>query len=320
MAIEERQQTIEEKQSVEARTNKMSSDLAQSIIKTYDLPTSIASAVDEEQERKEKLESSETSQEDAESTNSDTPSAEDGAEAKAEEVESDLDPVTDSVQKRIDELTREKKQLEARLKKLETQSAPTEQKDADLDKLEKMSVDELRETKKKVLRAQRTAADDATLDQLFELEEKITRTIEDAPKRFQTNQLERFNEVVANTTDLSEKELEVVFGHAKNIFTRTPSFQKSVDGQAEAWQLAVDHYREMNKLTVGKSKVNELERKVNDLKKKTSLDSAVQKGNAKVSEEAKLYNKARGGDSYDKQAFFKKRLNTDSLIPEEFRR
>lgn len=313
MALEEKQQTMEEKQAVEAQTNKLSNDLAQSIIKTYDLPTSIASAVDEGETKKEEAESSEQEVEQAESVPQEQ-------QSETKESDSDLDPVADSVQKRIDELTREKKQLEARLKKLETQSTPSESKDPDLEKLEKMSVEELKETKKKVLRAQRTAADDATLDQLFELEEKITRTIEDAPKRFQSNQLERFNEAVASTTDLSEKELEVVFGHAKNIFARTPSFQKSVDGQAEAWQLAVDHYREMNKLTVGKSKVNELERKVNDLKKKTSLDSAVQKGNAKVSEEAKLYNKARNGNTYDKEAYFKKRLNTDSLIPEEFKR
>jgi DNA mismatch repair ATPase MutS len=152
-----------------------------------------------------------------------------------------------------------------------------------------MSIDELKETRKKILKAQRTA-DEATLDQLFELEDKVNKTIEDAPRRFQATQLERFNEAVANTSDLSDKELQVVFGHAKNIFQRTPSFQSSADGQAEAWQLAVEHYKEMNKLTVGKSKVNELERKVNDLKKKTSLDTAVQKGNSKQSDETRLFN------------------------------
>lgn len=315
MAIEEKVQTEEQKQAVETDLAKKGTDLAQSIIKTLDLPTSIADAVDGQHD-KEVVEDSgepvseETSKEgEGESNNIPSESSEDSKE----EVKQD------SVQKRIDELTREKKQLEARLKKLESKSAPEATSDPDLEKLQKMSVEELKETRKKILKAQRTA-DEATLDQLFDLEEKVNSVIETAPQRFQAQQVERFNEAVQSTSDLSQKEMEVVFGHAKNIFERTPSFRNSIDGQAEAWNLAVEHYKEMNKLTVGKSKVNELERKVNELKKKTSLDTAVQKGNSKISEDAKLYNKAKTGDQSDKQAFFKKRLNTDSLIPEEYRR
>lgn len=308
MAVVEKTQSTEEKQAVEAQQAKASGDIAQSIIKTLDLPTSIAESVDEKlaQDESEPVAESE----------------EQGAEAPQEETQTETEetteeePKSDSVQKRIDELTREKKLLEARLKKLENNTS--EPKDADLEKLEKMSIDELKETRKKILKAQRTA-DDATLDQLFELEEKVNKTIENAPKRFQSTQLERFNEAVANTSDLTPKELEVVFGHAKNIFSRTPSFQKSVDGQAEAWELAVEHYKEMNKITVGKSKVTELERKVNDLKKKTSLDTAVQKGNSKLSEESKMFNRAKHGNTADKEAFLKRRLNTDALIPEEYR-
>lgn len=318
MAIEEKVQSNEEKQAVASDLNKRGTDLAQSIIKTLDLPTSIAEAVDGEQTRRDL----EENPKDGESDSSGETSAETSDESEgttSEQTQESDEPKQDSVQKRIDELTREKKQLEARLKKLEARHEPQESKDPDLEKLQKMSVDELKETRKKVLKAQRTA-DEATLDQLFDLEEKVNKAIESAPVRFQSQQVERFNEVLASTTDLSDKELEVVFGHAKNIFSRTPSFQSSIDGQAEAWQLAVEHYREMNKLTVGKSKVNELERKVNELKKKTSLDSAVQKGNSKISDEAKMFNRARNGSESDKEAFIRKRLNTDALVPEEFRR
>jgi hypothetical protein len=56
------------------------------------------------------------------------------------------------------------------------------------------------------------------------------------------------------------------------------------------------------------------------LKKKTSLDTAVQKGNSKISDESKLFNKAKNGSTSDKEAFLRKRLNTDSFIPDEFRR
>ena len=315
MPVEEKVQPTEVKQAEEASLAKRGNDLAQSIIKTLDLPTSISDAVDNEVTRQEG-DGSEESSEESDSTSK----SQEESVSQEDTEESGKDPVLDPVQKRIDELTREKKQLEARLKKLETASTTkSEVTDPDLDKLQKMSVDELKEVRKKVLRAQRTA-DEAQLDQLFELEEKVTKTIEEAPKRFQSNQLERFQEAVSATSDLSEKEMQVVFGHAKNIFDRTPSFQKSLDGQAEAWNLAVEHYKEMNKLTVGKSKVNELERKVNDLKKKTSLDTAVQKGNSKISDEAKLFNRAKNGNAGDKESFIKKRLNTDALIPEEFRR
>lgn len=316
MAIEEKTQSTQDKQAVTLDLAKKSSELAASIIKTYDLPTSIADAVDKEHDKGAEADDTvveETTEESNEESGSE------GAEELPAESE-DSEPKPDSVQKRIDELTREKRQLEARLKKLESASTnPAEAKDADLEKLSKMSVKELEETRKKILRAYRTA-DEQTLDSLFELEEKVNKSIADAPVRFQSNQLERFNEAVSSTDGLDQKELEVVFGHAKNIFSRTPSFQKSVDGQAEAWNLAVEHYKEMNKLTVGKSKVNELERKVNDLKKKTSLDTAVQKGNSKISEESKLFNKAKNGSTSDKEAFLRKRLNTDSFIPEEFRR
>lgn len=315
MAIEEKVQTEEQKQAVETDLAKKGSDLAQSIIKTLDLPTSIADAVDGQHDKEVIEESGESSTEESSEN-----SSEQSNDIPSEQTEETKEEVKqDSVQKRIDELTREKKQLEARLKKLESKSTPEVSSDPDLEKLQKMSVEELKETRKKILKAQRTA-DEATLDQLFDLEEKVNKVIETAPQRFQAQQVERFTEAVQSTNDLSDKEMQVVFGHAKNIFERTPSFRNSIDGQAEAWNLAVEHYKEMNKLTVGKSKVNELERKVNDLKKKTSLDTAVQKGNSKISEEAKMYNKAKHGDMSDKQNFFKKRLNTDSLIPEEYRR
>jgi len=313
-----------EKQQLAQDQKGREESFAKDLIKTFDLPTSIADAVDDkladsnDEPVVEETDATETEEtEISESETTETKSEETETEEKEDE---DLVPKS-KVQKRIDELTRKSKQLEAELERLRSErEAKVEKQDDDISKLEKMSENELHSLKKKVALAIRREQDDTKAEQLLELEEKINRTIESAPQRFQRQQVERFQSAV-NASEFAhdEKAAKILFDSANQIYSQVPELQKSVDGQARAWQLAEKYYREMSKLSVGKSEVNELKQKVNSMKKKVSLDTAVQKGNASLGEEAKLYNKAKSGTFDDKQSFFKKRLNTDALIPDEFK-
>lgn len=312
MAIEVKQQTPEQKQQEQNQVEKTAQSVADEIVKGLDLSTfpNNQEVAEEEVTENETEEQPETQTEDETETDS------------TQEADDSEDPKSKRVQERIDELTREKKQLEARLKKLESQSSTKQNSDPDMEKLEAMSVEELRNIKKNVLRAQRTA-DPAKLDELFELEEKVAKAIDTAPQRFQSQQIERFNAVLENSVSSIpnfDKVKNEIYDYAKNIYGRSASMQKSVDGQAEAWLLAVDHFSALQKLSVDKSKTKDLERKVNDLKKKTSLSTAVQRGVSSSSDEAKLFNKAKAGSMDDKLAFFKKRVNMDSLIDKELLR
>ncbi len=215
--------------------------------------------------------------------------------------------------------------LEAEVQRLksESQEKTSKNSDPEKEKLEAMTPTELKTLKKQVRLAQiRAGEDDSKLGQLMELEDKIEEVMSTAPQKFAQNQIAKFNEAVASTvTELENFDSikDELFNYASTIYKAAPEFQSSINGQARAWKLAVDHYSALSKLTTGKSKVAELERKVNTLKKKTSLDTAVQKGNAKMSDESKLYNRAKGGTETDKMEFLKRRMNTDSFIPEEFR-
>jgi len=322
MPVTENKSTEEQKQAEQQELVKRETEIAKDIVKSLDLSAGL-----DDQMKKHLL--GEQLQEEVNEEVSEEAEAEEVSEETQEEPttteegeDSELEPkAKDSVQKRINELTREKKLLEQRLAKLESQSQSNSNTDPDLAKLEQMSESELKALKTKVALAIRRETDDTKAEQLLELEDKIKSVIETTPQRFQKQQVERFYEAVETTPDqLDDATKQTIFGYAKGIFERSASLQKSVNGQAEAWNLALEHYRELSKLSAGKSKAVELERKLNTVKKKISLDTAIQKGNSKVSDEAKLYKRAANGTFEDKADFIKKKMNTDSLIPDEFRR
>lgn len=315
MAIEEKQLTEEQKQTQAQDLRAKEDAITKDLIKSLDLPANLTEAIDEAEEKTEEESPTKDAEEIKDEVSEEV--SEESSEETSEDDELDLKSKS-KVQKRIDELNRQIKQRDAELNRLKSKTETDSPSDPDMAKLEKMEESQLKDLKKKVALATRREQDDAKAAELFELEEKIDRAIANAPKRFQGQQTERFYDAVA-ATDLDASVKETIFQTAKNIFSKSQSMQKSINGQAEAWQLAVDHYKELSKLSAGKSKTEDLERKLNTLKKKTSLDTAVQKGNSKVSEEAKLYNKAKSGNDSDKVNFFKNKLNTDSLIPDEYR-
>lgn len=235
--------------------------------------------------------------------------AEDKVKDKEEEEE-DLIPRS-KVQDRIDKLTAEKHKLEEELRRRD-QKTPTTQEE----KLERLSVSELKALKRQTKLAQRSEQDDERFQALLDLEEKIDQTIGSWPVRFQSKQVENLKAVLP---ELAKIDPEVTQGKGKlwsiaaGIYQRTGSFQSSEMGQVEAMMLAAEHLELLNSKDSGKEQVSTLSRKVNQLKAKTSLE-----GKTRVAQEqgvniAKLREKARTGDMLDKENFFR-----EALVPEEF--
>ena len=302
-------------------------DFASKLVESLDLPASLAKEVDQKLKEEQEPEKEEET-EDTDETESEEESTEDEnqSEDSKESEESDEDLIPKSkVQKRIDELTQEKKQLEARLRKAEgskEQTAP--KRDEDLDKLENMSQDALRNLKKQVRLAQiKNASNDDQVAKLMDLEDKIETTMQSAPHRFNERQLGKFREAVnESSSEIQDfdKVAKDIHRYASQIFQNAPELQGSVGGQATAWRLATEHFKALSQVNAGKSKNQELEREVNNLKKKVSLEPSSQKSGSKQSDDSsdKLFKKAKYGTTKDKENFIRKTLNTDSFIPEEY--
>jgi hypothetical protein len=151
----------------------------------------------------------------------------------------------------------------------------------------------------------------------MELEDKIDSVRMTAPQRLASNQIREFNDAVAITApeipnfDKAQKD---IFQLAKRIYDTAPELHVTTSGQARAWNLAVEHYKLMQESNVGKTKVAELGRQVNTLKKKVSLDGVSRKASQEPDSEAKVYKKAKNGTLGDKLEFFRKRLDTDAQV------
>ena len=330
--VQEQQPQQAEKVSQES----MEKDFAKKLVNTFDLNEGLMNAVDESIVKERKQESvpevdpeeedqPEETQEEEQKPETDEKSEEE-SEEPVEESEEDLIPKS-KVQKRIDELVKQNKKIEAELRSIkESNAAPKSSKDEDMEKMEAMNETELKTLRREIKMAQLNILDtnlDPTqrkseLAKLMELDEKAEKAITSAPHRFQSTQVAKFNEAV-ESTELEPKAKETVFGYAKTIFMSSPELQSSVTGQARAWDMAVQHYTEINKLTKGRVQADELKRQNTTLKKKISVDTSSQKSTQKPNDDARLFKKAQHGDFDDKVAFFRKKLNTDSMIPEEFR-
>lgn len=299
-------------------------EFAKKLVESFDLPSNLANEIDEkiEDEKRgpKKKEAEEEETEEVEESEEVEAEAEKSEESEEEEEE-DLIPKS-KVQARIDELTREKKELSNRLRKLE-QAAEEKRtpEDSDLQKLEAMDDAQLKALKRQVKAEQMTAVqaqDRSKLNELMDLEDKIDSVSSNAPKRFADSQIRKFNEAVNETISDSEisnfKEVSPqIFKKAQEIYAKSSSLKSSVSGQAEAWSLAVEHYKEVSKLSEGKSKNVETERKFNTLKKKVSVDSGVTKGTEQVETDRKTFQKAKHGTEDDKLNFFKKSVISQDM-------
>lgn len=228
------------------------------------------------------------------------------------ESETEEEEKEDPKQARINELTAEKRRLEAQLKRLE--ASPKTSEDPERQRLEKMSIEELRTLKKEVRMAWKVETDETKSRKLMELEDKIDETVSQGPQRFERQQLAQYQIALQSTVDelgdrFTEDLQKKCYARAKAIYEKYPSLQRDIDGQAIAWQQAVDFYKDTSKMSVSKEKSLELERENNKLKKKVTLDTAVSKGAQKGNEEDRLFKAAKGGDKKSELEFFKKTLN-----------
>lgn len=325
MAVRETQLTPEQKSQEKAVQEHDEREFASKLASSMDLPSTLADEVD--QHEKDAVSTPKEVEEDGEETEEPEVPAEEieeeankeSEESEESEEEEDLIPKS-KVQKRFDELTAQMKKLQAELEKSRSEK-PSAPKDSDEAQLEKMSESELKTLKRQVRLEQiKNSADEAKVAQLMDLEEKIENTIRTAPARFQTSQVENFNRAVEETAASLEgfdKVKNEIFKHAKAIYDSAPELHSSPRGQERAWRFAVDHYVALNKVSEGKSTKSELERQVNTLKKKISVDTSTKKGVQKPDSDAALKRKAIYGNDADKARFLRTRINTNSLVPDD---
>ena len=328
MALEQKevteQEAVEHNNQMEASKAKLNDIITSGdVFKSLDLPTAEPVA---EPEPKTVVEEaiSEASEEAHEEAEGEAPEP-----AKAEEDE-ELVPKS-KVQKRFDALTAEKRRLEQELEQV--RSSHAEPKDDLTRKLEAMSEAELKAAKREARIAQaKYRDDDDQLSKLVDLEERIEETMKNAPQRMAQEQ-EKYFKVSARNVELSAAEDGVdlvksspeIIKYAQEIYQNTPSFQASKTGQGEALKLAYRHYREISRLggnKVGKSEeVNRLKSQVNNLKKRTTLDTKVVKGNMDKVNSGDLRRKAMSGTLGDKYAFIQNDplFKVEDMIPSEYR-
>lgn len=265
----------------------------------------------EDAEEAEEAETEEKESEETEESEGEEKEEEAEGEESQEESEEEPDSENSATQRRIDELTRKNKILERELAAARGEKA--EAKDSDTEKLEKMSVDELKNLRRELRLNSRTEKDEAKVRRYIELEEKIDDVIQSAPQRFERNQLAQYQAAVRETSEELGKAFTQdiqtkIFSKAKAIFEKSPTLQRAVDGQATAWSLAVDWYNDTSKLSTKANRSAELERDVNKLKKKVTLDGALRAGANKENEQHRLYKKAKGGDKNAENKWIAKEL------------
>lgn len=294
-------------------------EFAEKLAQSMDLPSTLATGIEEHKKESEKpVVEEEVTEEELEKEETEQ-AEEPPQEEKPEESDEDLIPKS-KVQKRFDEMTRENRELKSRLQKLEEQaSAP--KKDSEEEQLEKMTETELATLKRQVRVEQiKAGTDESKLSKLLDLEEKIDKTIRTAPQRFQKTQIDRFNSAVRETASSMEDFESVktqIFNYAKTIYDSSPELQASPSGQERAWKFAVDHLAAVRTASEGKSDKTELQRQVNTLKKKISVDSSSKKTTPAPDSMERSFKKAVSGTETDKTNFLRKRLNTDSLVSDD---
>lgn len=335
--VVEKTMSTEEKQSEQQEVADKTTDLKESLLSSLDLPEDSPTEEESkpvklkkqseepiEEPEEEQTENTEESEEESQEEESEEEQAEESSEDEESVPKSKYEKALKEMQRRIDSLT-------AKVKTQESKTAE-EPKDSDIAKLEKMSDAELKDVWRKCRVAQAREQDDTKLAGLVELEEKISSVMKDSPQRFANKQIAHYSakadeimsdpEISALDKDTLDKASKQILSTAKNIYSTYPELQKQERGQAIALQLAFEHYKEMSKLDIGKSKVSELKQKVNQFKRKTALDSSAVKNKSASSQLETLRKKAfRGGDLNDKLNLVKNdpSFNLDSFIPDEFK-
>jgi hypothetical protein len=245
----------------------------------------------------------------------------DGQEGEQDDLDEEVVPKS-KIQPRIDRLTSQIKMLEQRLAEKEEASTPGDDTQRRLDA---MSENDLEDTLTQVrLAKEKSRDDDAKLLELVRLERQIEKTIVQAPQKFVQKQVKEFNNAAGRLQsegDITEANSAKVMEIAKDIYGRYPKLSKQVDGQAMALELAVAHYKELNKTTTVRTQSKNLKGQLNTLKKRTLLDTKTrQAGGDKVNLD-RLRNNAMTGTMKDKEKFAHNdpRFKIDAMIPDHLK-
>ena len=338
----EKKETAEQKDAHRDSTGQLEKKLTQGIIGRLDLREGVADAIDETDEKEvgqeetspeseeESSESSETSPEEGAEESGDTGSEKE-EEGEASETEGETGKKKpDNTQRRIDELVKSNKRLETEVRRLKEGAASREEEtDPDTKTLSRIAdrpdaLEKLKSLKTDVMLAFKKETDPVKEKEYLALSEKIDKTISSLPQRFAGKQLSEYQAAVRETIEThgdayGEKEIIAIHDIAKKIYNSSATLKGSVSGQAEAWRLAEERFSERRTLSTDRSKTDDVKRQNNQLKKKVSLDIAVKKSSTDKVDDKRAFHKAKSGTSADKTAFIKKKMNTDSLIPEEYR-
>lgn len=275
----------------------------------------------EEKPAKKQVEKEETAEEESVEETKEEETAEETAE---EETEEEVIPKS-KVQKRFDELTARLKAQERELEELKASKA--EPKDEVTKQLEGMTTEQLKAAKIEVRKAQILAKEDDTkLNEYLALEDKIDSALQNAPKRFQEQQetaLRKMAERLSPTVADIEKVGPSIMKLAQEIYQKYPLLHKDVNGQATALEMAVEHHKIISSTvkTGDKTKETELQRQVNTLKKKTTLDTKSNKTDADKISLEKMRKSAIGGTTEQKVNLIKSHpmFNVAGMIPDEFK-
>lgn len=321
MTIQETKQTPAEKQEeqkfVVGAKDALEKELSSSFAKDSEFAKSLnlpAEQPEEEVEEQEEVVESEDEQEQVEGNE------EESAEEQEEEDE-DLIPKS-KVDKRFQSLTAQNKALEAKINALEKQA--TVGKSPEVVKLEKMSENELETLIDQIEDAKFQAITDGDRDKYNELSslgKNANKVLREAPKRF-VEQQESLTRATASQIieDLElqnnvEAQNEILAG-ANHIYSTTPVLHSKPEGYSQALNLSAQHWQKISKLSAGKSKARskatKLKRDVNNLKRKTSLDGKIMKGDIGKKHTGSLKKKA-----LSKDANFNDKLNfakSDGLL------
>jgi hypothetical protein len=284
---------------------------------------------DEGAEEETKDESTEEDDDTSETEASDDESeSEDESEDEEEDEEGDEELVPKSkVHKRISSLNARLKALEEENARLKGTKETEAEKDPDTVKLNSMTLEGLKATKREVVVALKKEDDEDKIRKLIDLEDKVNNAINSFGDRFVGRQVDEYNKVAQRITSLGEVEMtkenaSKLKAIASDIYNSNPDLKTLTRGQAMALELAYKHFRAISSTKAGKEKVDELKRANNSLKRKTSLDSAGLKGKGKDANLGKLRAKAfRGGDTSDRLALIKAdpSFNIENLIPDEYK-
>ena len=302
VSTEELQQQTETQESLHA--NVLDKIKSGNVFKSLDLPT------DEVPSREEQRAQQQTQEQEEEQTQEET---------SQEDSQEDEEVIPKSkVQPRFDQMTARIKSLEQKL--ADKESAPVV--DDIQRQLDGMTEDSLEDSLTQVRVAkEKNRDDDAKLLELVKLERRIEKTIATAPVKFAQNQEKEANTVInklASEGELNNDNYSKVLEIAKTIYQKYPKMQKALDGQAMAIELAVEHYKSIGKATTVKADTQNLKGQINNLKKKTSLDTKNVKGGSQSINLDKLRSSAYNGTMKDKERYAQNdpRFKIDAMIPD----